>query len=195
MAPMVPTATPASTAPAITGCSVSPRLAGRIDHLDGDALLLEDAGLAAELGDRGVPVAALADRQLDDVIGAGGEGRSRARTPRRTPSRQASVHVGSSWSSFAARVAPRSLIAHGRVRKVCNVSGACTSVVFVHVDRFNETDRIARDGIKIHGPHSGRAARVARRLEGWPHTLRPVAVLRDARKSALLRTRFLTSSI
>jgi hypothetical protein len=29
----------------------------------------------------------------------------------------------------------------------------------------------------------------SRRLEGWPHTPWPVAVLRDARKSALLRTR------
>jgi hypothetical protein len=29
----------------------------------------------------------------------------------------------------------------------------------------------------------------ARRLEGWPSAISPVAVLRDARKSALLRTR------
>src|SRR5262249_21319417 len=34
-----------------------------------DAVLLEDAGLGAELRDRGVPVAALADRQLELVVG------------------------------------------------------------------------------------------------------------------------------
>ena len=37
-------------------------------------MLLEDASLLAEVGDRGIPIAALPDRQLDDVIGVGGQG-------------------------------------------------------------------------------------------------------------------------
>src|SRR5258708_658652 len=38
--------------------------AGRIDHLELEAVLLEDAGLGTELGNRGVPVAALPDGDL-----------------------------------------------------------------------------------------------------------------------------------
>src|ERR1700754_877434 len=39
-----------------------------------------------------------------------------------------------------------------------------------------------------HRPHLGEPC-AARRLEGWPRTLRPAYVLRDARESARLRTR------
>ena len=44
------------------------------------------------------------------------------------------------------------------------------------------------DRIQTHRPHPEEPC-AARRLEGWPRALRPMAVLRDARKSALLRTR------
>ena len=46
------------------------RLAGAVgvDDLELQAVLLEDAGALADFGDRSVPVAALADRQLDLVV-------------------------------------------------------------------------------------------------------------------------------
>ena len=47
-----------------------------VDHLEVDAVLLEDSGRVAELRDRGVPVGALADSELDETVGAGGEGRA-----------------------------------------------------------------------------------------------------------------------
>ncbi len=42
-----------------------------VDDLERDTVLLEDAGLLAEIGHRGVPVAALADRDLEEIIGCG----------------------------------------------------------------------------------------------------------------------------
>src|SRR5260221_261102 len=42
-----------------------------VDHLKLDAVLLEDAGLGAELGDGGVPIAALPDGELEEIVGVG----------------------------------------------------------------------------------------------------------------------------
>jgi len=72
MAPSVPTARPASTAPAIRLQRLA--AAGCVDHLQLDAVLLEDAGLGAELRDGGIPVAALPDGELDEIVGAGRRG-------------------------------------------------------------------------------------------------------------------------
>ena len=44
--------------------------AGGVNHLQGDAVLLEDAGLGAELRNRRVPVAALPDGELEEVVSA-----------------------------------------------------------------------------------------------------------------------------
>src|SRR5262249_42854294 len=42
-----------------------------VDHFEFDAILLEDAGLGAEVSDGGVPIAALADGELEEIVGAG----------------------------------------------------------------------------------------------------------------------------
>ena len=73
MAPRVPTANPD------IGAAGDHRLQGLarargVEDLELDAVLLEDAGLVAEMGDRGVPIAALADGELE-LVGrnAGGD--------------------------------------------------------------------------------------------------------------------------
>ena len=74
------------------GCARDHRLqrlarARGVEQFELDAVLLEDAGLVAEMRDRGVPVAALADGHLDHVVGAKREARSeqRGRGERREP--------------------------------------------------------------------------------------------------------------
>ena len=80
MAPSVPTARPRSTLPEIDRLQ---RLAAArgVDHLELEVVLLEDAGLGAEMGDGGVPVAALADGELE-LIGGGCARQARARQQR-----------------------------------------------------------------------------------------------------------------
>src|SRR5690242_15504386 len=48
----------------------------RVEHLERQAMLLEEAGVLAELRDALLPAAALADRDLERVVGAG-RGRKR----------------------------------------------------------------------------------------------------------------------
>src|SRR5262249_472502 len=50
-----------------------------VEQLELEVVLLEDAGLGAEMRDRGVPVAALPDSQLELVLGRGGGGGSEQR--------------------------------------------------------------------------------------------------------------------
>jgi hypothetical protein len=64
----------------------------------------------------------------------------------------------------------------------------------VPADRFHKTNQIGPDGIETCGPHSEEPCEARRPevLEGRrmdASTIAPVAALRDARKSALLRTR------
>src|SRR6185295_6929926 len=46
--------------------------AGRVDHLELQTMLLEDSGLVAEVGNGRIPVAALANGHLHEIIREGG---------------------------------------------------------------------------------------------------------------------------
>src|SRR5437764_15297841 len=59
-------------------------------------------------------------------------------------------------------------------------------------DKRQALTRHAESHDRSYGPHPEEPCK-ARRLEGWSHALQPAAILRDARKSALLRTRALVA--
>ena len=71
--------------------------ARRVDDLELDPVFLEDAGLLAEIRDRGIPVAALADGQLEEIGGRSGR-RQRAPSPL-PPGRGSALSPASSFST------------------------------------------------------------------------------------------------